>query len=299
MPSSEGSPGSDSLAAQTAGVCPNCGAAATDRYCARCGQKQGVRLLSTRALAREILEDNLSLESRLPRTLGTLFFRPGRLTRDYAEGRIARYVSPLRLYVAASLLFFLVLSLVADFDLVWGEIAPEVARQPEDYVLIRTDLDADATPRWLRAPVVAWERQVTELNSLEPREGFRVLYEATVGAVPPIVFLLVPGFALILKLLYRKRHFAEHFVFVLHAHALGFLLSALALLVQEEWATILLALAMLVWLFAALRVNYAETAEPREPRWRTSLKYAALLVAYWVALSGTIVVVMIVAVMSV
>ncbi|HEX6587412.1 MAG TPA: DUF3667 domain-containing protein [Longimicrobiales bacterium] len=280
-------------------TCPNCGAAAGDRYCAHCGQKLGDRLLSTRAIARDVIEDSLSLESRLPRTLGTLLARPGRLTRDYAEGRIARYMTPVRLYVTASLVFFLVLSFVADFDLLWSKIGPEIMNEPDDYVLLRTDFRADATPRWLRGPVIAWEAKVAELNALEPREGVRVLYDATIGAVPPIVFLLVPGFALILKLLYRKRYYAEHFVFVLHAHALGFILAALALLVRETWLAVLLAVGMLVWLFAALRVNYAETAQPREPRWRTSLKYVALLTAYWLALSGTVILVMITAVMSI
>src|SRR5688500_4301363 len=134
-------------------TCPNCGAAVGDRYCARCGQKQGPRLLRTRDIARDVVEDNFSLESRLPRTLITLLFRPGRLTRDYAEGRIARYVQPVRLYVAASLLFFLVLSFVADFDLIWAEIGPTIERSPqENYVLVRTDLDPDEVPRWLRRP---------------------------------------------------------------------------------------------------------------------------------------------------
>ncbi len=281
-------------------TCPNCGSVAPQRYCPSCGQRQGARLLRTRDIARDLVEDNLSLESRLPRTLLSLLFRPGRLTRDYAEGRIARYVQPVRLYIASSLFFFLTLSFIADFDLLWSALRADIEAAPEgSYVLLRTDLNVDDVPSWLRAPVAAWERQVAELNALAPREGIRVLYDATIGAVPPIVFLLVPGFALVLKLLYRRRFYAEHFIFLLHFHSLTFVLAALALLVRETWVSVLVLIACAVWLYAALRVNYAEREESRERHWRTGLKYGTLLAAYWLALSVTVVLVMFVAILSI
>lgn len=59
----------------------------------------------------DVLEDQLSINATLPRTLIAILFRPGRLTTEYLSGRIASYVPPLRLYLAASLLFFLALSI--------------------------------------------------------------------------------------------------------------------------------------------------------------------------------------------
>ena len=279
--------------------CPNCGAAVADRYCGHCGQKQGPRLLRTRDIARDVVEDNFSLESRLPRTLITLLFRPGRLTRDYAEGRIARYVQPLRLYVAASLLFFLVLSLVADFDLLWDRIGPRAMAAPaDDYALVDLPFDSTDLSGWLYAPARAWERQEAELNALGRREGVRVLYDATIGAVPPVVFLLVPLFALFLKLLYRRHLYAEHFVFILHFHALAFLLASVALAARAQLLTLVLQIAIAVWLFVALRVAYGRV-EPTERSVVTALKYVALVGAYFVALAATMVLVMFAAVMSV
>ena len=282
-----------------ADLCPNCGTVARSRYCPECGQRQAERLVSARRMIAELLEDNFSLEARLPRTLVTLLFRPGRLTRDYFAGRIARYVQPVRLYVAASLLFFICLPLLADFDRLWGAIDERVEGAPEgQYVLVDVPIDSAAVPGWLRPPVRAWMRQEDRLNAMERREGARVLWEATIGAVPPVLFLLVPAFALVLKALYRRRLYTEHFVFVLHFHALAFFLAALAVLVREEWMTILVAIALAVWLFLALRRVYGRDERP-EPSGKTAFKYLLLMATYFASLAITVVIVTVAAVMLV
>ena len=277
-------------------VCPNCGSPAPDRYCPRCGQKQAARLVSTRRLLGDLLEDSFSLEARLPRTLAHLLFLPGRITSEYTRGRIARYVHPLRLYVVSSLLFFLVLSLVLDFDRIWGAIGPRAEAAPEDrYVLVNSTIDLARVPGPLVPAARAWLRHEDELNRMERREGVRVLYDATTGAVPPIVFLLVPFFALVLKGLYRRRLYVEHTVFVLHVHAFAFLLAAVALVAGSPWILGALLLWLAAWLYLAMRRVYGG----EEPAWRTLLKYGALVVVYVFALGFTVIAVMIAAVMSV
>ena len=58
--------------------------------------------------AGEAFESITHADSRLWRTLGYLLARPGRLTREFFEGRRARYLPPFRLYLVISLLFFLI-----------------------------------------------------------------------------------------------------------------------------------------------------------------------------------------------
>jgi hypothetical protein len=58
----------------------------------------------------DVLEDQFILDKRLPRTLGSLLFRPGHLTVEYVNGRIVRYIHPFRLYLVTSIIFFLLLS---------------------------------------------------------------------------------------------------------------------------------------------------------------------------------------------
>ncbi|NNF40767.1 MAG: DUF3667 domain-containing protein, partial [Woeseiaceae bacterium] len=76
--------------------CLNCGNRLRGQYCGICGQRARNRLISLWQLISEAFGDLLELDSRLWRTLIPLLRRPGRLTRDYLEGRRARYMPPFR-----------------------------------------------------------------------------------------------------------------------------------------------------------------------------------------------------------
>ena len=93
-------------------VCLNCGTTLGGQYCGNCGQRATSRLISVWELLRDAFGDLLELDSRLWRTLIPLVTRPGQLTRDYLEGRRARFMPPFRMYLVLSILFFL----VAFFD---------------------------------------------------------------------------------------------------------------------------------------------------------------------------------------
>lgn len=92
--------------------CLNCGTRLRGQYCGHCGQRSRNRLISIWQLLREAFGDLLELDSRLWRTLLPLLIRPGQLTRDYLEGRRARYMPPFRTYLVLSIIFFV----VAFFD---------------------------------------------------------------------------------------------------------------------------------------------------------------------------------------
>src|SRR5210317_1561489 len=59
------------------------------------------------------MEDFLDLDSRLMRTLKPLLLHPGKLTRDYLDGRRFRYTPPLRLYIFSSMAFFILAAMLA------------------------------------------------------------------------------------------------------------------------------------------------------------------------------------------
>ncbi|HEY5776644.1 MAG TPA: DUF3667 domain-containing protein, partial [Xanthomonadales bacterium] len=65
-------------------------------------------------LLRDLMEDLLDLDSRFVRTMKPLLFKPGRLTRDYMEGRRFRYAPPMRLYIFSSIVFFLLAALLSS-----------------------------------------------------------------------------------------------------------------------------------------------------------------------------------------
>ena len=89
--------------------CRNCGTMVSQRFCPNCGQLAASFHRPILSLIGETIGDTFTLDGRLARTLPVLMFRPGRLTRNYTQGKRARYVPPFRLFLLASLLFYLVL----------------------------------------------------------------------------------------------------------------------------------------------------------------------------------------------
>jgi len=86
-------------------ACANCGAELRGRYCHHCGQSTDRHKRSLPHLIWEAIESLFHLDGRLLRTVPDLFFRPGRLARDYMEHRIARHVPPFRTFLVALLIF--------------------------------------------------------------------------------------------------------------------------------------------------------------------------------------------------
>src|SRR5687767_2191509 len=74
--------------------CLNCGDPTPGNFCRTCGQRKVEVHVSLGRMLMEALDDQFSINSALPRTLGALIARPGHLTREYMSGRIARYIPP-------------------------------------------------------------------------------------------------------------------------------------------------------------------------------------------------------------
>lgn len=98
--------------APSTAVCANCGASLAGKYCSQCGQRHdGHPVHHFWHFVSEATEDLTHADSRLWQTLFALLFRPGFLTREFLEGRRARYLPPVRLYLVVSVIFFLIAGL--------------------------------------------------------------------------------------------------------------------------------------------------------------------------------------------
>jgi hypothetical protein len=241
---------------------------------------------SIRTLAPEALEQALSLDSRFGRTFLGLLLRPGRVTADYLAGRRARYSSPVNFYLLASFLFFLVDAVTPEgrgpVKLQTSETREEVAQAieeakadlpPEAQAALeraRAAVQAGQTPAtgahfegldrieaWLRTrtwpgPLLA--DRVHEVGQLPPNEALRRLRVAFAQNAPRVLFFLVPVMALCLKLLWRRRFYAEHLVFSLHVQSLAYLSFLPGLVLPSLAAPSFLA--ALAWTALALRRVY-------------------------------------------
>ena len=113
--------------------CLNCGTELRGQYCGNCGQRASNRLISLWELTRDAFGDLFEIDSRLWRTLIPLLIRPGTLTKDYLEGRRARYMPPFRMYLVLSVVFFVVAFFDPRDDLsVLFEPEPEPVAEEQD-----------------------------------------------------------------------------------------------------------------------------------------------------------------------
>ncbi len=92
--------------------CENCEAPLTGEYCANCGQHAIDYRRSLLRVLVDAADSFLNWDTKFLKSIGILIARPWRLTNDFNAGRRARYVHPLRLYLLASIAFFLMAKLV-------------------------------------------------------------------------------------------------------------------------------------------------------------------------------------------
>lgn len=98
-------PGQPPMPSDPGKTCANCGTPLVGHYCHACGQ-QGHLHNKLGHLLHEFVEGIAHFDGRLWRTLPLLAWRPGRLSRDWIEGKRARYVAPLHIFLFALFLMF-------------------------------------------------------------------------------------------------------------------------------------------------------------------------------------------------
>lgn len=219
-------------------ACLNCGATLSGAFCAACGQRDIPPYPSVRELAVDAISEFSGWDGRLSSTLRTLVRRPGLLTREFLEGRRALYISPLRLYLSASVAYFLIAAAAPNVRVGEKEAGVNVSatKTAETPALSRPQRVGDAATEALetgealteseRAATLAEIERAPSLmrpflrKAVQDPAGFR---RGIVETMPKMLFVLLPLFAAIVALFYRGRKYPEHLYFAIHLHAFVFL----------------------------------------------------------------------------
>lgn len=91
--------------------CFSCDSSLVGIYCHKCGQRNDDYRRSIFALGIEVFTSIFSLENRIWRTWLSLIIRPGRAAREFSDGKRTKWTSPVRIYLAMSIILFGYLSL--------------------------------------------------------------------------------------------------------------------------------------------------------------------------------------------
>ena len=276
-------------------MCTNCGEELRGEFCHGCGQKRFVE--SDRRfghLLQQFIASATDLDGRIWRTIRALLFRPGLLSREYFDGRRAKWVSPVPLFLAISVIYFIAPLHGGDLSLQFIQQVPgnirALAQRPDETL---SEAQRTGTGQSHSRFTVRWiERRVENRDRLARRasngargytyQDLRAAYDAKADDVSKaLVILHVPFAALALMAMFarQRRYFAEHFVFGLHFFAFAMILLQIILQMR---ALALLALplpwtppeAMYDWIVRIALPLYAVLAVHRA--YSTAWSYALL-----------------------
>ncbi len=237
--------------------CENCGAVLAGPYCAQCGQPAIDYRRSFGSLLADSADAFFNLDARFFKSFGLLLFKPWRLTNEFIEGKRARHVHPLRVYLIASVSFFLVINFLSKGTHLHGEkkgghvdltlndaspspnplalgpaipapgfslgispaASPAAAPSPDEGDIFR-DTDDKKLP-----PFAVWLRQRAKEKIGPTGDRSDLFLKALIQNIAPMVLCCIPIFALVLKILYifKRRFYVDHLIFALHTHAFVFL----------------------------------------------------------------------------
>lgn len=302
--------------------CPNCNTPLDGPFCSSCGQNQKDLKRFFLSLVNEAFDGVFSFDSRAGKTLFALLFRPGLLSIEFFNGRRARYVAPLRLYLVTSVIFFLSLSLANLIEQLpsggtalttpsqQGDTAisaksvkePRAEKQDNldeetlDQKMAELDLEfGDGDPDNYGIPLVSDEtsKTLTKLFKNQVNKAIEdpnELAGSLLDVAPPLIFILLPVFALLLKLLYITKglYYSEHLVFSLHMNSFAFLILILfsfynLLFDRIPYIGSVVGMVLLLWPpiygWRALKNVYQQS------RFLTSVNFIILNISYAVLLS--------------
>ena len=233
----------------SADQCDNCFTSLQGDFCHQCGQEKKSYIRNVSGVVTEFFGEFSNWDTRVWRTLVPLWFRPGYLSRRYVDGHRVPYVPPLRLYLFTSIIAFLIFAkLLPDTSVIetpvntaTGQTTNNAGQGRTVWAEVMTELNQDLKQDQQASP---FDSKISFLSDEAQQE-----FDAKVAAIsanpklainkffslaPQMMFVLLPLFALLLKLLYIRsnRYYMEHLIVALHSHSFILQFSVLYLALQ-------------------------------------------------------------------
>jgi hypothetical protein len=234
------------------GRCGTCDAVLTGPFCHQCGEAQRHDGdLAVRHLLHDAVHEFTHVDGKIWRTIKALLVEPGRLTKEYWEGRRGLWIRPFRLYLTIYILHLLFLPNVA------GPLALRFAAYR----------DANGKPH-ISVGDVAAKQAIDEELVNEVQHVYKWAQYASLTLFAGVMFLL-----------YRRRqgYFGAHMILAMHFYSFENILSAVTTPVRtvlpERVAPVLI-LIPVVYIFLMLRRVFGERA------WVTALKTVPVLLLF-------------------
>jgi len=239
-------------------ICPNCGwkLEGAGNYCSNCGQENHDLNVPLRHLLLDLIENTFHFDTKLFRSLGAIILSPGKITRDFNKGMHASYVSPVRLYIFITAIYFLVFAFnrhhddqisnlkvnTGILDLQTKGISVLAFGARDNMMHLSYDevrLLEHAPVKQIDSVLVLKQVPATWINRILAQkfssfaltsDNRSYIGELVYKNISLSLFLLMPLFALLLRLMYwrKKILYIHHLVFALHYHSVLFFILLLS-----------------------------------------------------------------------
>ena len=333
--------------------CLNCGTITEGPFCHVCGQENIVPHQSFIGLTRHFIYDIFHFDGKFFETLKLLAFYPGKIAKEYVQGKRMKYLDPIRMYLFTSAIFFLVFfSITSTKDGIEitgiktmsrpqrfeasASVNQQLNQHPGDTVLQKklnilldtgysislvnpsyrfTDnsrrkkhfdstlsinlgdsmyymmpekVDNDpfvesADSSWLSQRLAnKWKTYKEKFNG-DDNAMLSAFLNSFLHKFPYLLFISLPVFALILKLLYIRRknfYYSDHAIFTLYHYIFSFILLLLIFAFSSledwlgwsifNWLNFALIIFWMIYLYKGLKRFYAQS------RAKTVLKFILL-----------------------
>ncbi len=281
---------------ETQKQCQNCGSELNGEYCSVCGQRDVELKVPLNGLIKELGEELLSFDSRLFQSLRPFLLKPGALAVEYVSGKRTRYISPFKLYFFMSFLYFFFAAIT--------EPPPQKAVQTSpvniDSLLTSVHADSIVTMKMKGMKLTFSKndsgaigrkfghRFAAGLNKVktDPQLFFDKLREHT----PQIIFLLLPLFALLLKLIYIRSniYYIQHIVFTFYFHSYIFFVLLLITLLNSAGSSVIADYADLLIFAVPFNLYRGMVRAYGQSRGKTFVKFTLLGCAYGAVLIAAV-----------
>ncbi|HVW14692.1 MAG TPA: DUF3667 domain-containing protein [Mucilaginibacter sp.] len=275
--------------------CLNCGTILQGHFCPNCGQENLELKESFGHMMSHAISDYFHFDEQFFGTLKPLLFKPGFLTNEYMAGRRVRYLHPVKMYIFISIVYFLLAfqSKNADRSIkisykpapahtVNGKQVKEDSTYAQ-YLETQKKLPADKRDGFIGNYIS--RKSYGYREKYGPRAP-EVFVEELEHNIPKMMFVLLPIFAWLLQLAFRKNHkfYIEHLIYSFHFHCFWFLFSAmvigLELLMPAGWKQIINALMTIQLTMGTLYFYRSLRAVYHRSGFRTITKMIGITVSY-------------------
>lgn len=86
------------------------------KFCPNCSQANSTKKLSLKDFFDEFFASFISYDPKLLKTLSALLLKPGKITRDYINGKRVSYTNPFRFLLSLAIVYFLIINFTGNFS---------------------------------------------------------------------------------------------------------------------------------------------------------------------------------------